>query len=293
MNYCSRIFLSVALALSGTTLHADLNSATAAMEDAGNPLVRFDTGRGDIYIELLPDEAPDNVGNVLALINGEVEIEDPVNGFTFRPRYYDGLRFHRVLPGQLVQTGAPSNHPLGAPGVELADEINADSLGLNEEPVMHDDGRFNVLLGIDSRSDVEENILAPLYLDMGIAEASTLEDQQLRVLSRLRQLTVKSLYQIQGYRYRTDIDTRPITRGVVALANRGPGSNGPEFFIALQDLPTLNGKYTVIGHVVEGMDVADGIGATAVDPQRFSRLSTVIYSAQQVGGATPLARRDD
>lgn len=293
MNYCSRFLFTLLLALSCATGHADLGSATAAMENAGNPLVLFDTGRGDIYIELLPDEAPANVANVLALINGEVEIEDPENGFTFQPRYYDGLRFHRVLPGQLIQTGATSNHPLGSPGAELANEINADSLGLNQEPVMHDDGTFNALLGVDERADVEEKVLAPLYLDMGIESADELEDEQLRVLARLRQLSIKSLYQMQGYRYRTDIRTRPITRGVVALANRGPGSNGPEFFIALADLPTLNGKYTVIGHVVEGMEVADGIGSTAVDPQRFSRLSTVIYSAQQVGGNTPLARRDD
>lgn len=65
------------------------------------------------------------------------------------------------------------------------------------------------------------------------------------------------------------------------------------FFIALDDEPTLTGKYTVIGQVVEGMEVADAIGNSAVDPQRYSRLSTVIYSARQVNaGTTPVAAID-
>ncbi|MFN3164823.1 MAG: peptidylprolyl isomerase, partial [Pseudohongiellaceae bacterium] len=198
-----------------------------------------------------------------------------------------------VVPGFVIQTGAAVNHPLGDPGEPLADEINADSLGLDQQPVMHEDGSFNDLLGVANRQVFEEQVLAPLYADLAITSPEVLENRQYQVLDRLQSLTVKALYQLQGYRYQNTIQTRPIQRGIVALANRGPNSNSGEFFIALDDEPTLTGKYTVIGQVVEGMEVADAIGNSAVDPQRYSRLSTVIYSARQVNaGTTPVAAID-
>lgn len=268
---------------------ADVDSALQNMEDTDNPLIQLDTARGDIFIELLPAEAPANVGRVLALVRGELEIEDPANGFSFQPRYYDGMRFHRVIPGFVIQTGAAVNNPLGEPGEPLADEINANSLGLDQQPAMYEDGSFNELLGIANREIFEEQVLAPLYAELAITSPEVLENRQYQVLDRLQALTVKALYELQGYRYRTDIQTRPVQRGIVALANRGPNSNSGEFFIALDDEPTLTGKYTVIGRVVEGMDVADAIGSREVSPQRYTRLSTVIYSARQVNaGNTPV-----
>jgi len=272
---------------------ADVESALQTMENPDNPLIQLDTARGDIFIELLPREAPANVERILALVRGELEIDDPVNGFSFRPRYYDGMRFHRVVPNFVIQTGAAVNHPLGEPGEPLADEINADSLGLDQQPVMFEDGSFNELLGVANREVFEEQILAPLYSELAINSPEILENRQYQVLDRLQSLSVKALYELQGYRYRSDIPTRPIERGIVALANRGPDSNSGEFFISLDNEPTLTGKYTVIGRVVEGMDVADAIGNSPIDPQRYSRLSTVIYSARQVNGsATPVAYGD-
>lgn len=278
-------FSFLCLALPAKAL-ADVNSAIQAMEDSRHPLLQFDTSRGNIFIELLPEEAPDNVANVLALVRGEKEIEDSNSGFVFTPNYYDGLRFHRVVPGFVVQTGAPINHPLGAPGDELLDEINADSLGLDQELVMLPGGEINPLLDVGSREAFEEQVLSYLLADMDVDSQAALRTQASRVYSRLATLTVKQLYELQGYRYRDDIITRPIQRGTVVLANSGPNRNGPEFFIALTDSPTLNGRYTVIGRVAEGMDTVDAIGATEVDPQRYSRLSTVIYTARQVNATT-------
>ncbi len=289
MNYFSRAACLVgltAICLHSQWAMADVDSATAAMEDPANPLVLFDTARGDIFIELLADEAPENVANVLALIRGEIEIEDPDNGFTFTPNYYDGMRFHRVVPGFVIQAGAPVNHPLGDPGSLLANEINADSLGLQRQAVMLESGDLNPILDINSRQEFSQQVLAPLYESLGISDEAALRRQQSQVFERLQTLSIKALYELQGYRYRSNLRSRPITRGIVALANQGPASNGPEFFIALEDSPTLNGKYTVIGRVVEGLDVVDGIGSTAIGPERYSRLSTVIYSARQVNGST-------
>lgn len=268
--------------LSPAPLLADVASATAAMEDPGNPLLEISTARGEIYVELLPDEAPNNVANFLALAAGELELIDEDTGFSFYPRYYDGMRFHRVIPGFVIQAGSPDNHPLGAPPELIDDEINARALGLHEQPVLMEDSSVNAALPITEAEDFAEQVLAPLYAEMGIDAVDGLRSRQDEVVQRLENMDLQGLYELQGYDYTEAFPTRVIDRGVVALANTGPNSNGPEFFIALNPLPSLTGKYTVIGHVVEGMEVVERIGAVAIDPLQFSRLSTVIYDLRRV-----------
>lgn len=264
--------------VSPAQVQADAQTARAAMEDPSRPLMQLSTSRGEIYLELLPDEAPNNVSHFMALAAGEIEILDPATNTQFRPRYYDGMRFHRVLPNFVIQAGSPAYHSLGAPGAVLADEINANALGLDRMPVLSDAGHFNPLLNITSKTDFDDAILKPLYASLGILTLGDLKNRQNDVMQALRQLTVKRAYENQGYRYRTGMPSRPITRGVIALANQGPDSNGPEFFISLSEARGLTGKYTVIGQVVEGMEVADAIGRDAINPAQFSRQSTVIYS---------------
>ena len=104
---------------------------------------------------------------------------------------------------------------------------------------------------------------------------------QYQILEALQNLSIKSVYENQGYRYDESQKSRPIERGTVALANSGPDSNGPEFFISLTAAEALTGKYTVIGEVVEGEEVMDKIGKTAIDPDQFSSLSTLIYSVRK------------
>jgi peptidyl-prolyl cis-trans isomerase A (cyclophilin A) len=50
--------------------------------------------------------------------------------------------------------------------------------------------------------------------------------------------------------------------GILAMANRGPNTNGGQFFITLAPTPWLNGKHTVFGEVTDGMDIIEKIGAT-------------------------------
>ena len=61
-----------------------------------------------------------------------------------------------------------------------------------------------------------------------------------------------------GYQFADEIVTKDYKRGIVAMANSGPNTNGSQFFIMLADNP-LPKNYTIFGNVVSGMDVVDKI----------------------------------
>ena len=65
-----------------------------------------------------------------------------------------------------------------------------------------------------------------------------------------------------GYGFADDPVTVPYTRGVVAMANSGPNTNGSQFFIVLKD-NDLDPNYSVFGHVTAGMEAVDAIAAAA------------------------------
>jgi peptidyl-prolyl cis-trans isomerase A (cyclophilin A) len=267
----ARIFnyalLFAGLAVSGFA-RADETSARAAMENNQNPLVQITTTEGNIYLELLAAEAPQNVANFLALAAGEVQIFDADSGQLFSPNYYDGMTFHRIVPDFLIQAGSPQVNVFGAPAETVDDEINAAALGLDRMPAVLTDGSFNPILQIGDREELEEVILIPLYRAMNISSNAQVTQRQFEVDERLRSMSVQDVYENLGYRYTERFITRPIGRGTVALANAGPDSNGPEFFIAVNQAEWLNGRYTVIGRVVEGMDVVDRISQTPTDQSR-------------------------
>ena len=261
---------------------SDVNSAMQVMENNSNPLMLLSTSLGDIYIELFKVEAPNNVDNFLALAHGEIEFTEKNSGNTFYPRYFDGMQFHRVIPNMLIQAGSPQYHPLGMPRRILADEINADVLGLDEQPVLNEFGEFNSLLNISDQSNFRIALLEPILQHLRIGSDSELTNRQYEIYDFIANLTIKQAYELGGYTYNSDLTTRRITRSIVALANSGPNSNGPEFFIATSDLPWLNGKHTVIGKVVEGMETVDAISRTEIDPLDPSRFATLIYSFRAV-----------
>lgn len=131
------------------------------------------TSKGDIEIAFYPKDAPNTVANFIKLAQ---------KGF------YNGVIFHRVIKGFMIQGGDPTGTGMGGPGYKFADELNPTS---------------------------------PSYQ--------------------------------AGYK-----------KGVVAMANSGPDTNGSQFFIMLADYPLPN-SYTIFGKVIKGQEVVDEIGNTQTD----------------------------
>lgn len=262
--------------------HADYASARLAMEDSSNPLMLVSTSAGPIYIEMLPGEAPENVARFIEFTVGEVPLIETDSTLTASPGYYNGSQFHRVIPNFIIQAGSPEHNAHGRPRDYLADEINARALALDRLPVILQAGEINPILNTDNQQEFASRVLEPLYRQLGIDSPEQLENEESAIIDALQSLTVMRLYEYEGYRYQNRYPTRAITRGIVALANDGPNRNGPEFFISLSDAPWLDGRYTVIGRVVEGMETADGIGDKPIQPVNPDPESTRIYSIRKL-----------
>lgn len=129
--------------------------------------ITLKTNKGDITFKTFADKAPNTVDNFIELAE---------DGF------YDGIIFHRVIKGFMIQGGCPDGTGMGGPGYTFDDEIDPS----------------------------------------------------------------------------LDIYQRGYDKGIVAMANSGPDTNGSQFFIMVEDV-SLDPNYTIFGKVTEGQEVADQI----------------------------------
>ena len=83
-----------------------------------NPIVTIELANGQIMRgELYPEKAPNTVNNFIALANSE---------------YYDGLIFHRVIPGFMIQGGCPDGTGMGGPGYQIRGEFSGNGFEKND-----------------------------------------------------------------------------------------------------------------------------------------------------------------
>lgn len=106
-----------------------LTLGTISLTGCGKKDVKFPTvtmtikGKGDIVIELYPKKAPETVANFVSLVE---------EGF------YDGLTFHRIIPGFMIQGGDPEGTGMGGPGYGIVGEFAEN--GFAENDLKHERG---------------------------------------------------------------------------------------------------------------------------------------------------------
>lgn len=85
---------------------------------------RFVTSQGQFTVRLFDQEAPHTVGNFIGLSEGTKEWTDPRTNKKGKTPYYDGVIFHRVIDGFMIQGGDPLGQGIGGPGYTFADEFH-------------------------------------------------------------------------------------------------------------------------------------------------------------------------
>ncbi len=230
--------------------------------ESKNPIVSMKTSHGEITIELLQKSAPKTVKNFIDLAQGTKEFTDAL-GQKIKKPFYDGLTFHRVIDGFMIQGGCPVGNGSGNPGYKFSDEINANSLGLDKAKVIHPEKGMHEYLRVYPPQKIQQMIVQPIFKKLGITTQQQLDQKQNQIQAEhqkiIKTLTLKNLYEGIGYKYNDKLKSFPMKTGFLAMANSGPNSNGCQFYINLVDNNYLDGKHTVFGKVIKGIEVVQKI----------------------------------
>ena len=139
----------------------------------------FNTSEGNFTIRLFDKEAPNTVANFVGLAEGTKEWTDPRTNQKSTQPFYDGIIFHRVIDGFMIQGGDPLGQGVGGPGYKFADEfhpslrhnrpgiLSMDNAGPNSNgsqffitlvPTPHLDNRHSVFGEVIEGMDVVQKI---------------------------------------------------------------------------------------------------------------------------------------
>jgi peptidyl-prolyl cis-trans isomerase A (cyclophilin A) len=139
----------------------------------------FVTTEGNFTIRLFDKEVPNTVANFVGLAEGSKEWTDPRTNQKSSQPYYDGIIFHRVIDGFMIQGGDPLGKGIGGPGYKFADEFhpslrhskpgilsmanagpntNGGQFFITLGPTPHLDNRHSVFGEVDSGMDVVQKI---------------------------------------------------------------------------------------------------------------------------------------
>src|ERR671932_190864 len=90
-----------------------------------------------------------------------------------------------------------------------------------------------------------------------------------------------------GYTFEDEFNDHKVVRGALAMANAGPNTNGSQFFVVTTDAaPWLDGKHTVFGRVLDGMDAVDAIESQPTDARDRPREDARIEHVEVGSGAS-------
>jgi peptidyl-prolyl cis-trans isomerase A (cyclophilin A) len=96
-----------------------------AAREGKNLYATFKTNQGDIVVRLFSKDAPKTVENFVGLASGEKEWIHPATREKSKKPLYNGVVFHRVIPGFMIQGGDPLGQGIGGPGYKFEDEFQS------------------------------------------------------------------------------------------------------------------------------------------------------------------------
>lgn len=221
-----------------------------------NVNVTIKTNQGDIELVLFRDVAPITVDNFVGLANGTKDWTNPKTGEIEHKPFFDGLIFHRVIPDFMIQGGCPIGTGTGGPGYQFEDEFSGEEIEITGELTNQEDAIL-----------VYQQIIMPYMQE---AETPDEEIDQIdRQVKLSRKIDPLLNHTVEFFKEKTGYDKPLLTKklmksvdyGTICMANSGPGTNGSQFFIVTKKdgASWLNGKHTVFGNVVSGMDVVHKI----------------------------------
>lgn len=144
----------------------------------------FDTTEGSFTVRLFDKEAPKTVENFVGLAGGTKEWKDPATGQTRKSPFYDGIIFHRVINGFMIQGGDPLGQGTGGPGYKFGDEfhptrrhVRAGILSMANAGPNTNGSQFFITLGptphLDNRHSVFGEVVKGLDVVQRIGNVAT------------------------------------------------------------------------------------------------------------------------
>ena len=247
----------------------------------------FQTSKGLIVVKLFADKAPKTVENFVGLATGEKTWKTREGEEKNEP-FYDGLIFHRVINDFMIQGGCPEGTGTGGPGYMFEDETYAQGELLTGE-----------IVDEQTASLIFETVMIPALRELqasgGENETLTNLYQEMAQIQSVTPLIGKTVEEIATAAGRVEpiygrgelIDS--VRVGTLCMANSGPNTNGSQFFIVTKagGAPWLDGKHTVFGEVIEGIEVADAIQEVETGDQDKPVEDVVIesISIKKIGGS--------
>ncbi len=136
---------------------------------------QFVTSEGPFTVRLFDQEAPNTIENFVGLAEGTKEWTDPRTNKKVSTPYYDGVIFHRVIKGFMVQSGDPLGQGIGGPGYKFKDEFHptlrhskAGILSMANSGPNTNGGQFFITLGATPHLDDRHSVFGEVVEGMEV-----------------------------------------------------------------------------------------------------------------------------